>query len=206
MTDSLPPALPLDARPLIVAIAGPNGAGKSTFYDAHVARAGLRFINADNLARELGIGAYEAAQLAEAFRANLVTQRESFAFETVLSDPIGEKVETLRQAHLAGYNVVLCFIGIDSPDTSEQRVGMRVSQGGHNVPTHKLHERYPRTMANLTRAIAALPFVWIYDNSDLSAPYRVVGVYQSGQSVFDGDQNRRPRWFTGSAQQPRSKR
>jgi uridine kinase len=26
---------PLDARPVIVAIAGPNGAGKTTFYQAH---------------------------------------------------------------------------------------------------------------------------------------------------------------------------
>jgi ABC-type Mn2+/Zn2+ transport system ATPase subunit len=36
---------PFDARPIIVAIAGPNGAGKSTFFHAHLAQAGLRFVN-----------------------------------------------------------------------------------------------------------------------------------------------------------------
>ena len=46
---------PFDARPIIVAIAGPNGSGKSTFFDAHVAPAGLRFLNADDLARELNL-------------------------------------------------------------------------------------------------------------------------------------------------------
>jgi predicted ABC-type ATPase len=46
---------PFDARPIIVAVAGPNGAGKSTFFHAHLAPAGLRFINADDLARELAI-------------------------------------------------------------------------------------------------------------------------------------------------------
>ena len=45
--------LPLDRRPLIVAIAGPNGAGKSTFYELHLAAAGLPFVNADVIAREM---------------------------------------------------------------------------------------------------------------------------------------------------------
>ena len=67
--------LPLDSRPLIIALAGPNGAGKSTFFQAHLQPAGLRFINADDLARELGTGAYEAAELANQLRRTLVEQR-----------------------------------------------------------------------------------------------------------------------------------
>ena len=47
--------LPFDQRPLIVALAGSNGAGKTTFYHAHLQPAGLRFINADVLARELDL-------------------------------------------------------------------------------------------------------------------------------------------------------
>ncbi len=43
-------SLPLDQRPVVVAIAGPNGAGKTTFYHAHFQPAGLRFVNADVLA------------------------------------------------------------------------------------------------------------------------------------------------------------
>ena len=39
-----------DRRPILVAIAGPNGAGKTTYYHAHLASAGLRFVNADVLA------------------------------------------------------------------------------------------------------------------------------------------------------------
>jgi predicted ABC-type ATPase len=53
---------PFDARPIIVALAGPNGAGKTTFYGAHLSRAGLRFVNADELARELEIDAYEGSR------------------------------------------------------------------------------------------------------------------------------------------------
>jgi len=45
----------LDARPIIVALAGPNGAGKTTFYHAHLRSNGLRFINADEIDRELDL-------------------------------------------------------------------------------------------------------------------------------------------------------
>lgn len=176
--------LPLDARPLLVALAGPNGAGKSTFFHAHLQPAGLRFLNADDLTRELGAGAYEAAKLANHLRRVLVAQRESFVFETVLSDPAGDKVDFLRDAARAGYTVVLLFIGLDSAGTSEKRVAMRVLQGGHDVPSDKLAARFDRTLANLRRAIRELPFVQIFDNSDLRRPFRKVAEFESGKAVF----------------------
>jgi predicted ABC-type ATPase len=172
---------PFDARPIIVAIAGPNGAGKSTLHEAFVAQAGLRFINADDIARTLDIDAYQAASLAESLRAELVRQGESFAFETVFSDPNGEKVAFLERSAQQGYTVVLCFIGLDQALTSDERVAMRVAQGGHDVPAEKISARYPRSLANLRRAIHALPFVWVYDNSDLSRPFRKVAEFQRGQ-------------------------
>ena len=175
--------LPLDRRPLIVALAGPNGAGKSTFYHAHLRLAGLRFVNADVLARALKINPYEAATVADSLRRELVRQGESFVFETVFSDPVGDKIGFLREAAAAGYTVVLCFIGISGADVSEQRVAMRVTQGGHDVPTEKLESRYPRTMANLKTALIEIPYVWIFDNDDLRAAYRLVAVYEHGQLV-----------------------
>lgn len=175
--------VPLDRRPLIVALAGPNGAGKSTFYHAHLRLAGLRFVNADVLARALKINPYEAATVADSLRRELVRQGESFVFETVFSDPVGDKLGFLRDAAAAGYTVVLCFIGISGADVSEQRVAMRVTQGGHDVPTEKLESRYPRTMANLTTALLEIPYVWIFDNDDLRAPYRLVAVYEHGKLV-----------------------
>ena len=48
----------------MVALAGPNGAGKTTFYEAHLKDCGLRFLNADILAGELGTDAYQGAEIA----------------------------------------------------------------------------------------------------------------------------------------------
>ncbi len=89
---------PFDARPIVLAVAGPNGAGKTTFYEALVAPAGLRFVNADDLARELELDPYAAAEVAAGLRERLLEQGESFVYETVFSDPVGEKVALLRSA------------------------------------------------------------------------------------------------------------
>ncbi|MGC3992433.1 MAG: zeta toxin family protein [Chthoniobacteraceae bacterium] len=172
---------PLNRRPIVVMVAGPNGAGKTTFYHTHLKAAALRFLNTDVLAKDLAIDAYRAAEIAGQLRDQLLAQKESFVFETVFSDPVGDKVNFLQRAATRGYTVVLFFIGIDSPELSKKRVKLRVSQGGHSVPTEKLITRYPRTMANLRRAIGALPFVYVYDHSDLAHPYQLVAEYRDGK-------------------------
>jgi len=172
-----------DRRPILVAVAGPNGAGKSTFYQAHLSPAGLRLVNADVLARELELDAYAAARAADALRVALVQRRESFVFETVFSDPAGAKLAFLKDAASSGYTVVLCFVGLASAALSEERVAMRVSQGGHDVPTDKLMSRFPRTLANLRAALRELPHVLVFDNSDLACPFRRVAEVEGGRCV-----------------------
>ena len=173
----------LDDSPVIVAIAGSNGAGKSTFFHSHLAGTGLRFVNADDLALELGLEAYEAAKVADALRRALLKKGESFVFETVFSDPVGDKVQFLKDTADRGYKVVLIFIQIPDTETSIQRVSMRVAQGGHDVPDEKLQSRFERTRANLQRAIEALPLVLVFDNSDLKHPYKRVAVYSHGTQI-----------------------
>jgi predicted ABC-type ATPase len=77
----------------------------------------------------------------------------------------------------------MVFIGIDDPVLSEQRVAMRVLQGGHDVPTRKLATRFPRTMKNLARAIRKLPHVLVFDNSDLARPFRQVAEFREGKAL-----------------------
>lgn len=187
----------LDRRPMVMAVAGPNGAGKTTFYHSHLRPAGLRFVNADVIARELGLSAYEGARVAQSIRDELVRQRESFVFETVFSDPAGDKLSFLSRALEAGYAVVLCYIGISSADVCEERVAMRVSQGGHDVPTEKLQARFPRTLANLKQAVRRLPHVRVYDNDDLACPYRLTAIFENGQLVEEHAPV--PNWLRGVA-------
>jgi predicted ABC-type ATPase len=166
----------LDRRPIVVALAGPNGAGKTTFYYSNLQPAGLRLVNADVLARELRMDPYQAARIAGSIREELLRQRESFVFETVFSDSVGDKLRFLQDAASAGYTVLLCFIGISSPKISQDRVDMRVMQGGHDVPREKLIARYPRILKNLKAAIRELPNVWVFENNNLKNPFRLAAV------------------------------
>lgn len=182
-----------DQRPIVVAIAGPNGAGKTTFFYSHLTSAGLRFVNADVLAAELEVAPYEAARLADALRRELLKRGESFVFETVFSDPVGDKLVFLEEAARSGHVVVLCYIGLANPDQSMERVAMRVSQGGHDVPDDKLRSRFSRTLDNLKAAIVRLPHVLVFDNSDLSVPYRLTAVFDHGQ--LTRSQEPLPEWL-----------
>jgi predicted ABC-type ATPase len=173
----------LDRRPLAIALAGQNGAGKTTFYRTYLKPSGLRFVNADEIAKELGADSYVAAKMADALRRELVARRESFIFETVFSDPVGDKIAFLKEVEQSGYTVVLFFIGTAGADVSEERVAMRVLKGGHDVPSDKLIERYPRVMRNLRRALVEISNIRVYDNTDLRDPYRLVATREEGGSV-----------------------
>lgn len=174
----------LDRRPILVALAGPNGAGKTTFYHAHLKPSGLRFLNPDLLTQALGLQPKDAAQAIVSLRRELVKQRESFVFETVFSDPVDDKLSFLEETEKSGYTVMLCFIGLARSETSEERVAMRVSQGGHEVPPEKLIARFPRTMANLKTAIRDLSHVFVFDNEDLRTPFRKLAVFDQGKPLY----------------------
>src|SRR5687768_9426008 len=112
--------------PVLVLLAGPNGAGKSTFYDVHLSHLGLPFLNADILAAETGVDSFEAARILDARRAQMIEAGTSFITETVFSDPHGAKLDMLRAAVEAGFDVRLIFIGLANPEVSKRRVAQRV--------------------------------------------------------------------------------
>jgi predicted ABC-type ATPase len=165
--------------PQLVVLAGPNGAGKSTFYDVFLADSPLRFLNADNVARETGIDSLEAARLLDALRDQLIDDGISFITETVFSDPHGAKLAMLARAVDAGFAVVLVYIGVDSAELAERRIDARIALGGHDVPRDRIAARYTRSLDNLAKAIAFVPRVELYDNST-GEPYRRVATFEAG--------------------------
>ena len=175
-----------DPQPLLLVIAGPNGAGKSSLRALLLPEGSFPFVNPDEVARHFfGAAAedasYEAADIAAAVRDILLRHRRSFGFETVLSDPVGHKVQELTAAQASGYQVAVHFVGIGSAELSRLRVFQRVEQGGHDVPDDKVAARYARVMANLHRLLPIPDELVIYDNSSPDTPFRRLALLQRGQ-------------------------
>jgi predicted ABC-type ATPase len=179
--------------PIFLMFAGPNGSGKSTITQAFRDR-GLfpaNYVNADEIAKTLlgsseEIG-YQAAQMAEVQRQELMRRRQSLAFETVMSHP--SKLALLEQAQLLGYQVILVFVGTNNPQINVERVALRVQQGGHDVPTDKVIARYHRTLQLLPRALELANTAYIFDNTQTA---------ELILQVVDGLQDIRqpvPRWI-----------
>ncbi len=166
--------------PRLIFLAGPNGAGKSTFFETFLATSGLPFVNADRIAAALGIPEIEAAAAADAARAQLLADRASFVTETVFSDPVGAKLQFLRDAIAVGCHVTLYYIAVSHPQLSGARVSQRVRAGGHDVPPERLERRFRQSLDNLRQALTFVPEVHVFDNSSSTIPYRLVLSVRAG--------------------------
>jgi predicted ABC-type ATPase len=174
-------------NPRLVFLAGPNGAGKTTFFETYLKSSGLDFVNADRIAASLEIPSGEAAAAADAIRAEFLREGRSFITETVFSDPAGAKLTFLREAVTRKYHVLLCYIGISTPELSEARVIQRVGEGGHDVPSDRLERRFKQSLKNLSEALAFVPEVQVFDNSSATTPFRLLLVAKEGRVEFRTD-------------------
>jgi len=153
-------------KPLLVIFAGPNGSGKSTVTDA--ARRydeGLPsiYINADDIARERNIGAYEAALEAAQQRDACIAKGQSFAMETVMSTP--EKIKLMQEAKREKYHIHLEYVTTQSSTINLDRIHNRVLDGGHDVPEEKTLARYDRSMKLRPESIKTADTARVYNNS-----------------------------------------
>jgi predicted ABC-type ATPase len=164
-------------------LAGGNGAGKSTFYNLHLAKYGIKFVNADLIARDmdsenLEAVSYRAATVAANIREDLISQGVSFCFETVFSHE--SKIDFVAQAKANGYKIILVYFHLFDSSLNEARVKQRVSEGGHSVPTEKIHSRIPRTMKHIKTALSIVEEARILDNSSKDDPFQQIIVMKSG--------------------------
>jgi predicted ABC-type ATPase len=180
-------------KPQLVLLAGPNGAGKSTFYDAFLADSPLPFLNADLFAAEIGIDSLEAARILDATRDRMIDDGLGFITETVFSDPQGLKVEMLRRAVDAGYDVKLIYIGVMSAELLPRRIDQRIARGGHDVPRDRIAARFERSLENLRRSIAVVPAIELFDNSSVETPYRHIATFSNGKLHWRAP-GQLPRW------------
>ncbi len=165
-------------------LAGGNGSGKSTFYRLFLEPRGVKFINADLIAREIvpenpEDASYKASHLAQRLREDFLYEGISFCFETVFSHV--SKVDFVAKAKALGYEIILVYVHLNSLELNEARVSQRVSEGGHNVPADKIKSRIPRTMSNIKKILPLVDSARLLDNSSHENPFQQVAIVKHGR-------------------------
>lgn len=178
-------------RPTLYIIAGCNGAGKTTAsYSVLPDLLECReFVNADEIARGLSpfnpeSVAIEAGRLMIQRIESLVGQRKAFAIETTLATR--SYAALVHKVHDLGYNVVLLFFWLPSPEIAVKRVAKRVSEGGHNIPSETIYRRYWLGLQNFFEIFIDIVDSWsFYDN--LNTPVELANDDEIFQSeTFNG--------------------
>lgn len=134
--------------------------------------------------------AYLASVTADFIRTELISQKQSFTFETVMSSP--DKVELLRRAQNKGYRTYLYYIATQDPAINIARVRNRVEQGGHDVPVEKIVSRYWRSLDLLLPAMRAANRAYVFDNSGAELVWLAEGT--DGQKL-ELKASQIPAWF-----------
>ncbi len=164
--------------PNIYIIAGCNGAGKTTasftilpeMLDCN------QFVNADEIAKGLSpfqpeTVSFHAGRIMLERIKELIDLQVDFAFETTLTT-ISYK-NTIELAKQKGYKITLLFFWLNDVKLAIERVAIRVSEGGHNIPENVIVRRYYKGLANLNNIFIDICDYWIIiDNS--GNPYKFI--------------------------------
>lgn len=163
-------------KPTLYIIAGCNGAGKTTAsYSVLPDLLGCsEFVNADEIARGLSpfnpeSVALEAGKLMLQRIETLLERKSTFAIETTLATRSYARL--VVRARELGYQVVLLFFWLSSPEMAIERVAKRVSEGGHNIPKDIIIRRYWLGLKNFFNIFVPIVDSWMFfDNVDDTVP------------------------------------
>jgi predicted ABC-type ATPase len=158
-------------KPTLIVVCGPNGSGKTSITRKILKHEWLdsaTYINPDDIANNI-FGDWnspeaisKAAKYASEQRYNLLEERKSVIFETVLSS--SEKIDFIARAKEFGYFVRIFFC-TDFPTINASRIARRVIQGGHDVPIPKIISRYSKSIVNCALISKIVDRLYVYDNS-----------------------------------------
>ncbi len=161
----------MDDKELYI-IAGCNGAGKTTasFTILPEILGCKEFVNADEIAKGLSPFqpekvSFEAGRIMLNRINDLLSENQSFAFETTLSTRSYKN--KIAEAKQRGYRVTLLFFWLQNIELAKERVKTRVLEGGHNIEPEIISRRYIKGIKNLFDLY--LPIVdgaLIFDNSE----------------------------------------
>jgi predicted ABC-type ATPase len=160
---------------IIIVLSGVNGAGKSSIGAYAFAEAGIPTFNPDAYAQQLraetGMSREAANSAAWTYGKErleaAIASGDSYAFETTLG---GNTIPALLRQAAGTHDLTVWYCGLSSPELHIERVKSRVAHGGHDIPEHKIRERWINSISNLIDLMPHATHLYVFDNSATAAP------------------------------------
>ncbi|HLB34507.1 MAG TPA: hypothetical protein VJK54_09785 [Chthoniobacterales bacterium] len=104
--------------------------------------------------------------------------RVDFAFETTLSGK--SYLPLLKEWKIAGYQIEIIYLRLDSTSLSLQRIANSVAQGAHDIPKEAVLRRFSRSWEKFLNYYRPLADRWaVYDNSETILQFLDQGPYET---------------------------
>lgn len=173
---------------ILYIIAGANGSGKSTLASELLPSENLEFLNADDVAKEICPDNIEsvkikAGKIVLKRLESLFDSKKSFAIETTLSGK--NHIKTIKRAKELDYQVILIYSYLDNPILCENRIKIRVLNGGHNIPKEDIQRRFYRSKENFWNIYKDLVDEWNLFYNGSSEYILVAQSNQSGIEIYN---------------------
>jgi predicted ABC-type ATPase len=91
----------------------------------------------------------------------------------------------VRRAKNSGYLTLLVYVSLGDPELHIERVRLRVSQSGHDIPDADIRRRYWRTLVHAPEALRLVEEAVVLDNSGFH-PVRVL-LLSDGRIAWQAD-------------------
>lgn len=158
----------------LIILGGANGSGKTTFSKQILAETGFKFLNADEIEKELAVSKLHAGKEFFSRLENFISTDESFVLESTLSGKYLIKI--IEKAKTKGYVIKIVYIFLENPQDCIQRIKLRVKLGGHFIPDEDVIRRYYRSKTNFWNVYKKLSDDWVMIYNSTTQEPQIVAV------------------------------
>src|SRR5438876_1505094 len=159
---------PTAQKPVLILLTGTAGAGRTSFYESQLRTVFPVLLKAS-------ASPIEKAET-DRERSRLTKEGHSFVYQDTTIDS-----QMIREAHEAGFDVKVFYVGTEDPNLNVGRVLLRVSNGGPFAALARIADDYVHGIKHLPQTKKLADDLVLFDNTTHGRGHRLVVHFHAGE-------------------------